>query len=311
MGLSIVLAAVAAATAVTAWEQPATTAPLDRADLVAVIDYCVAVVEADMLDAAPLANGPDGFERTDGRYGGQNWFAGSADGRAIVAQPSGTHCSAYAVGFDAADAADALAGREGYRPDNEASTAFLRLFEGRGGVRAGWSVLGDDEGLQFFVNGVKFEPQVSEAGPASIPAEISAQGSVPLQALGDALQFCLAVGEAARLGAPPVKGPATFQEDIGPYGHKTWQVGEPSSPSAIGISARDASCNIVAKGGPHERVASWMQARADYAPVDDKRNHSAKKVGDGWVHIAWSDFSDETTLIMVTSRKGEERTEMF
>lgn len=119
------------------------------------------------------------------------------------------------------------------------------------------------------------------------------------------------MGEAERLGAPPVKGPATFQEDIGPYGRKTWQVGEPRTPSSIGISARETSCNIVANGVPPERVASWMQGRTDYAPVDDKRSHSAKKVGDGWVHMAWSDFSDETTLIIVTSRKGEERPEMF
>lgn len=152
MSLSILLTALAVTTAVTAWEQPAKTAPLDRADLVAAVDYCVAVVEADMLDAPPISNGPDGFERLDGRYGGQNWLAGSPDGRAIVAQPSGTHCSAYAIGFEAADAAEALAGREGYLPDNEASTAFLRLFEDRGGVRAGWSVLGEDEGLRFFVN---------------------------------------------------------------------------------------------------------------------------------------------------------------
>lgn len=311
MSLSILLTALAVTTAVTAWEQPAKTAPLDRADLVAAIDYCVAVVEADMLDAPPISNGPDGFERLDGRYGDQNWLAGSPDGRAIVAQPSGTHCSAYAIGFEAADAAEALAGREGYLPDNEASTAFLRLFEDRGGVRAGWSVLGEGGGLRFFVNATKFEPQASGADPASIPADVSAPNPVPSQALEDALQFCLAVGEAERLGAPPVKGPATFQEDIGPYGHKSWRVGAPRTPSSIGISARETSCNIVANDVPRERVASWMQGRTDYAPVDDKRSHSAKKVGDGWVHMAWSDFSDETTLIIVTSRKGEERPEMF
>lgn len=312
MGVFVLLRALGAAAVVTApSDQPVVTAPLNSAAFIAAIDYCVAVVEADMLDAPPLPSGPSGFERLDGRYGGQTWVAGSTDGKAIVAQPRGTHCLAYAVGFDVADAARALATREGYQPDNEASTAFLRLFQDRGGVRAGWSPLGDDGGLRIFVNGTKFEPQISVSDLASVSTDGTAPDPVPPEALGDALQFCLAVGEAERVGDPPVQGPATFQEEIGPYGHKTWRVGEPRTPSAISVSASETSCNIVANSVARHRVASSMQDRQDYAAVDDKSNHSAKQVGDGWVHVAWTDFSDETTLIMVTTRKGEERPDMF
>lgn len=312
MGMLVLLRALGAAAVVAApSEQPVANAPLNSAALVAAIDYCVAVVEADMLDAPPLPNGPGGFERLDGPYGGQNWIAGSPDGKAILVRPDKGQCSAYASGFEAADAVPALATREGYRPDNEASTAFLRLFKDRGGVRAGWSPLGDDGGLRIFVDGTKFEPQVGVSDLASVSTEGPAPDPVPPEALGDALQFCLAVGEAERVGDPPVQGPATFQEEIGPYGHKTWKVGEPRTQSAIGVWASGTSCNIVANGVPHHRVTSWMQDRQDYAAVDNKSNHSAKQVGDGWVHVAWTDFSDETTLIMVTSRKGEERPDMF
>lgn len=308
----VLLRALGAAAAVAApSEQPVVTASLDSAALVAAIDYCVAVVEADMLDMSPLPSGPGGFERLDGPYGEQSWAAVLPEGKAVLAQPSGSNCSAYAIGFDVADATRALATREGYRSDNEASTAFLRLFEDRGGVRTGSSAFGDEGGLRVFVDGIRFEPQVSEVDQAPTATDVSAQNPIPLQALEDALQFCLAVGEAERLGNPPVKGPATFQEEIGPYGHKSWRVGEPRTQSSIGISARETSCSIVANGVPHERVTSWMEGRTDYAAVDEKRNHSAKKVGDGWVHMAWSDFSDETTQIIVTSRKGEERPDMF
>jgi hypothetical protein len=293
-------ALVAMAAAVTPGAQTAAPIAVDRTQLAAAVDYCVAVAEADMTDAPPIVEGPRDFQRLDGRYGAQRWVTGAPTSPGgIMVEPSDGRCSVYASKASESDVAALFEAREGYEPDNQEGTAYLRLFDG-GGVRAYSRPVGGDGGVVLSVASRKNEPtQVSDMSVES----------APIEALATGLAFCLAAGEAELLDLPPVDGPAHFAEEVGQYGQKSWAAGTPRAPRSVAISMNEAQCFILAHGFASDQVAAWMAEKTDYAVIEDR--HHARQVRDGWVQIVWGDFKDDATLILVTTRKGEDRPDIL
>jgi hypothetical protein len=127
----------------------------DSAAVKAAVDYCLAVAEAHVTGAEPIATGPKDFQRHSGPYGALHWLKGEerAVGSIAVSPGEGSMCTVIANNFEPAAISPWFEGDGRYLPDNELGTALLRMVEG-GGVRIAWSApIGD--ATMIIASGVK------------------------------------------------------------------------------------------------------------------------------------------------------------
>ena len=122
----------------------------------AAVDYCLAVAEAEVTSAAPIAVGPDGFERQEERYGAHYWLSGQIKGAgSIVASPgSGRSCTVIVNDFAADSIAPWFATRTDFFPANEHGNGFVRTVQG-GWVRIGWSGVEINQTTMVIVQAIK------------------------------------------------------------------------------------------------------------------------------------------------------------
>ncbi|WP_288757233.1 hypothetical protein [uncultured Brevundimonas sp.] len=106
----------------------------------AAVEYCLSVAEAEVTSAAPIAAGPEGFERQEGRYGELHWLRGEpkTPGSVAVSPGDGRMCTVVVNDFASSEIAPWFSARTDYFPANEDGTGFVRAVRG-GWVRIGWS----------------------------------------------------------------------------------------------------------------------------------------------------------------------------
>lgn len=128
----------------------------DPAAARAAADYCLAVAEAYVTGAPPVATGPEGFQQRSGLYGALHWLKGEwrAAGSIVASPGEGDTCTVIANNLEASAIPRWFERDQRYFPANEHENPLVRAVDG-GWVRIGWSQAPIGGATMVIVHGLK------------------------------------------------------------------------------------------------------------------------------------------------------------